>query len=122
MARPVLSIKMSSKRRAVRSSGQRVFLQGRGSRRTQLLKIFEGLYAAFGPQQWWPSEGVFETIVGAILTQNTSWGNVEKAIENLRSAECLLPEALYRIEEGRLARLLRPSGYFNIKARRLKIG
>lgn len=89
-------------------------------RRSRLLKIFGRLSEAFGPQHWWPADGAFEVVVGAILTQNAAWTNVEKAIENLRSAGCLTPEALHRINAKELARLLRPCGYFNIKAKRLK--
>jgi len=85
-----------------------------------LLKIFERLYLFYGPQHWWPGETPFEIAVGAILTQNTNWGNVEKAITNLKAAGLLSPEKLEEIQEGRLAELIRPAGYFNIKAKRLK--
>jgi endonuclease-3 related protein len=85
-----------------------------------LLKIFERLYSFYGPQHWWPGETPFEIAVGAILTQNTNWGNVEKAITNLKAAGLLSPEKLEEIQEGRLAELIRPAGYFNIKAKRLK--
>ncbi len=85
-----------------------------------LTEIYELLHEAFGPQHWWPGETPFEVITGAILTQNTSWTNVEKAIANLKAAGCLSPEALYRIELSRLAELIRPAGYYNIKAKRLK--
>ena len=78
------------------------------------------LYDAFGPQHWWPGETPFEVMAGAILTQNTSWTNVEKAIANLKSAGNLTPEALHRIDLALLAELIRPAGYFNIKAKRLK--
>lgn len=92
----------------------------RSRRRTLLLEIYDRLYAALGPQGWWPGNGPFEVMVGAILTQNTAWGNVEKALANLRAAGCLNPKALFGIREDRLARLIKPSGYFRIKARRLK--
>jgi len=85
-----------------------------------LTEIYELLYEAFGPQHWWPGETPFEVMTGAILTQNTSWTNVEKAIANLKSAGRLSPEALHRIELSRLAELIRPAGYYNIKAKRLK--
>ena len=85
-----------------------------------LTEIYELLYEAFGPQHWWPGETPFEVITGAILTQNTSWTNVEKAIANLKSAGRLSPEALHRIELSGLAELIRPAGYYNIKAKRLK--
>jgi endonuclease-3 related protein len=74
----------------------------------------------FGHQHWWPGETPFEICVGAILTQNTAWSNVEKAIANLKRAGALSPRALYRMQERDVARLIRPSGYFNVKARRLK--
>lgn len=82
--------------------------------------IYDQLFKSFGPQHWWPGETRMEIIVGAILTQNTSWGNVERAIANLKSARSLSPQALRQIALPRLARLIRPSGYFNIKAQRLK--
>ena len=85
-----------------------------------LTEIYELLYEAFGPQHWWPGDTPFEVMTGAILTQNTSWTNVEKAIANLKSAGCLSPEALYGVELSRLAELIRPAGYFNVKAARLK--
>jgi len=86
----------------------------------QLKKIYDLLYARFGPQHWWPGETPFEVIVGAILTQNTNWGNVEKAIANLKKAKALSPEKLHKIETAELAKLIRPAGYYNIKASRLK--
>jgi endonuclease-3 related protein len=85
-----------------------------------LTEIYALLLKRFGPQHWWPGEGQFEIIVGAILTQNTNWTNVEKAIANLKGAGCLEPEKLYTIVIERLAELIRPAGYFNIKAKRLK--
>lgn len=74
----------------------------------------------FGHQQWWPGETPFEVCVGAILTQNTSWTNVERAIANLKSAGVLEPRRLLDLPAPNLARLLRPAGYFNVKARRLR--
>lgn len=85
-----------------------------------LNKVFEKLYNAYGPQHWWPGETPFEVIVGAILTQNTNWTNVEKAIANLKEKGNFTPDGLKGIETTDLARLIRPSGYFNIKAKRLK--
>ena len=85
-----------------------------------LLKIYKSLYDFFGPLNWWPGDSPFEIMVGAILTQNTSWRNVEKAISNLKKKNLLDPWKLYRIDQEELARLIRPSGYYNIKARRLK--
>jgi endonuclease III related protein len=69
---------------------------------------------------WWPAKTPFEVIVGAILTQNTAWTNVERAIENLRREQLLTPSAIERISCARLARLIRPSGYFRQKAKNLK--
>ena len=77
------------------------------------------LYDAFGPQHWWPGETPFEVMVGAVLTQNTNWGNVERAIAQLKTAGLLHPRGLARCPRRRLARLIRSSGYFNVKARRL---
>lgn len=85
-----------------------------------LLDIYSTLYSAFGPQKWWPGETPFEVIVGAILTQNTNWGNVEKAINNLKTKRALHSKALHKMPHKRLASLIKPSGYFNIKAGRLK--
>src|SRR6516164_5574632 len=81
--------------------------------------IFDLLLAHFGPLHWWPAETPFEVCVGAILTQNTNWGNVERAIANLKAAQVLTPRLLFALPETRLAELIRPAGYFNVKARRL---
>ncbi len=85
-----------------------------------LQTIYEKLLSKFGPQHWWPGETPFEVIVGAILTQNTNWGNVEKAIVNLRTAGLLSPSRLQEVPLSKLAVLIKPSGYFNLKAKRLK--
>ena len=85
-----------------------------------LKEIYEKLYKHFGPQHWWPGETPFEVIVGAILTQNTSWSNVEKAIGNLKKERLLNPLALKEVPLSRLAGLIRSSGYYNQKARKLK--
>jgi endonuclease III related protein len=84
------------------------------------MAMYRQLLRTYGPQRWWPGETAFEVIVGAILTQNTAWQNVEKAIARLKHAHLLTPRALRRVSEKRLASLIRPSGYFNIKAKRLK--
>ncbi len=84
------------------------------------MKIYDLLYERFGPQDWWPGDTPFEVIVGAILTQNTNWTNVEKAINNIKNAGALSPEKLHRLDIQKLAQLIRPAGYFNIKAKRLK--
>ncbi len=86
----------------------------------RLLDVYHRLYAAYGPQHWWPGESPFEVIVGAILTQSAAWANVEKAIRNLKDAGTLSPQGLTRLSEGDLARLIYPAGYFNTKARKLK--
>ncbi len=86
----------------------------------QLMSIYRDLLAAFGPQNWWPGESPFEVCVGAILTQNTNWGNVEKAITNLRDRDLLSPEAIYRLPRESLAEIVQPAGYYNIKAGRLQ--
>ncbi|MBU4511312.1 endonuclease III domain-containing protein [bacterium] len=89
-------------------------------KRDILLKIYNSLYNYFGPLKWWPGDTPFEIMVGAILTQNTSWSNVEKAINNLKRENWLEPRKLYRINQEKLAQLIKPSGYYNIKARRVK--
>lgn len=85
-----------------------------------LIELYDRLFATYGPQGWWPSDGPFETIVGAVLTQNTSWVNVDKALVNLRATELLTPAAIREVSEVELAEVIRPSGYFNSKARKLK--
>jgi len=90
-----------------------------GSTAATLKEFYDALYARFGPQYWWPGDTPFEVMVGAILTQNTNWKNVEKAIGNIRKAGLLDPVALRSIDVGRLAELVRPAGYYNIKAARL---
>ena len=85
-----------------------------------LLAYYRALRQRFGPRRWWPADTPFEMMVGAILTQNTAWTNVEKAIENLKSRSLLNPRALHRVARARLAQVLRPAGYFRVKADRLK--
>jgi endonuclease-3 related protein len=86
----------------------------------EIRKIFDRLFEAFGPQRWWPAETPLEIIVGAILTQNTSWRNVERAIGNLRAAGAMSWTKLRDLPEPELATLIQPSGSFRIKAKRLK--
>jgi endonuclease-3 related protein len=86
----------------------------------RLMEIYDRLLIAFGPQHWWPADTPFEVAVGAILTQNTNWKNVERAIENLKRMKVLTHEGISRIPEAELAELIRPSGYYTVKARRLK--
>ncbi len=85
-----------------------------------LRQIYRRLLKAHGPQHWWPGDSRFEIMVGAVLTQNTAWTNVERAIANLKRAKVLTPEAIVAAPHARLARWLKPSGYFNVKTRRLK--
>ena len=82
--------------------------------------IYDRLLAAYGPSDWWPGDSAFEIMVGAVLTQNTAWANVEKAIANLRNANLLSPQAIIDTRSTRLAKLIRPSGYFNVKTKRLR--
>lgn len=86
----------------------------------ELLDVYNTLESRFGPQHWWPADTPFEVVVGAILTQNTSWKNVEKAIGNLKGEGVLNPEDLYSIPDERLEILLVPSGFFTVKTARLK--
>ncbi len=90
------------------------------SAKTELLEMYHRLFEHFGPQHWWPADGPFEVIVGAILTQNTAWNNVTKAIRNLKKAGVLSCHAILDVPLEKLAELVRPSGYFNQKAKRLK--
>ncbi len=85
-----------------------------------LLEIFNTLLVRYGPRFWWPAETPFEVCVGAILTQNTNWGNVEKAVANLKAEGILSPAGLRDVPMERLAELIRPAGYFNVKSSRLK--
>jgi endonuclease-3 related protein len=86
----------------------------------RLDRMYGRLLKAFGPQGWWPGQTPFEVSVGAILTQNTAWSNVEKAIANLRRAGALSFRGMRRLSESGLAALVRPSGYYNQKARKLR--
>jgi endonuclease III related protein len=85
-----------------------------------LRKYYDALFAAYGPQRWWPGRTAFEIIVGAILTQNTSWSNVEIAIRNLRREKLLTPRAIEQVPVVRLGQLIRSSGYFRQKTKKLK--
>ncbi len=89
-------------------------------RSEDLMEIFRILLENHGPQDWWPGESAFEVMVGAILTQNTAWPNVEKAITQLKQAGIFSAAMLQEQPHDELARLIRPSGYFNIKAQRLQ--
>lgn len=83
-----------------------------------LLKIYEVLYKSFGPQHWWPGDTPFEIMIGAILTQNTNWRNVSKAIDNVKKAGLLDPKKLLK-HQRMIPKLIRPSGFYKLKSRRL---
>jgi endonuclease III related protein len=85
-----------------------------------LMDINQKLYQTYGPRHWWPGETSFEVMVGAILTQNTSWRNVEKAILKLKGKGVLNPKGIHHLKKPQLASLIKSSGYFRIKADRLK--
>jgi endonuclease-3 related protein len=85
-----------------------------------LRALYRSLSEVYGVQPWWPAESPFEVVVGAVLTQNAAWSNVEKAIERLRAAGLLSLSALLAADQATLAEAIRPSGYFNIKAARLR--
>lgn len=85
-----------------------------------LTELYDKMLKHSGPQHWWPGDTPFEVMVGAILTQNTNWGNVEKAIGNLKQRGVLDPHAMLRLAPEALAELIRPAGYFNIKTQRLR--
>lgn len=85
-----------------------------------LLSYYDCMFTAFGPQGWWPGRTRFEVIVGAILTQNTAWTNVERAIAELKAAKLLRPDAMHKADIEQIALRIRSAGYFNVKARRLK--
>lgn len=88
--------------------------------RSEIRRYYQTLHRAWGSQHWWPAETRFEVIVGAYLTQNTAWTNVEHALANLRAAKALSVEGIRALRLSRLERLIRPSGYFRQKAARLK--
>jgi len=82
--------------------------------------VYQSLFKKYGAQKWWPADSPFEVMVGAILTQNTAWLNVERALDNLKQANVFSPQKIIDSNHDVLAQCLRPSGYFNIKAKRLK--
>jgi endonuclease-3 related protein len=90
-----------------------------GTHTPVLLTLYRLLFSHFGPQNWWPGDSPFEVAVGAILTQNTNWSNVEKAIDALKREKALNARKLHALPRARLASLIRPAGYFNVKAERL---
>ncbi len=86
----------------------------------KIISIYKGMLHHFGPPGWWPAETSFEVIIGAILTQNTNWSNVEKAIKNLKENNCLNPHTLLMMDERLLSQIIKPSGFYKIKASRIK--
>ena len=106
----------------MRQHGRRVTVRATPTPETLpvLPQYFDALFQAHGEQHWWPGQTPFEVIVGAILVQNTSWLNVERAIANLHQAKLLTPSAMQKVSQSRLARLIRSSGYFRQKASKLK--
>ncbi len=86
---------------------------------SRVQEAFDLLFQHFGPQEWWPGDTALEILVGAVLTQNTNWGNVEKAIANIKSQGLMNFEALHTLKIEQLAELVKPSGYYNVKAKRL---
>jgi endonuclease-3 related protein len=86
----------------------------------KLMEMHDRLLNHFGPQNWWPAQNHFEVMVGAVLTQNTNWKNVEKAIDQLKKDDLLSLASLHAVPQSELAKRIRPAGYFNIKAKRLK--
>ena len=85
-----------------------------------LIDVYDTLFSKYGPQGWWPGEGPLDVVIGAILTQNTAWSNVEKAITNLKMSNLWALESIHRSSQADLASVVLSSGYFNQKARKLK--
>ena len=90
------------------------------TQKSKLLKIYHKLLKHFGKQKWWPGSTPFEVVIGAILTQSTNWGNVEMAIKNLKKERVLSPKGLHNIPQKKLEKLIKPSGYFRAKAKKVK--
>lgn len=86
----------------------------------KLISVYKKLYARFGPQYWWPAKSSFEVMIGAILTQNTNWGNVEKAINNLRKNKLLSAAKLNKLSNKQISKFITSAGYYNVKAKRIK--
>lgn len=85
----------------------------------RIFEIYQKLYNHYGSQHWWPGDSPFEIMIGAILTQNTVWHNVEKAINNLKQENLINPKRLAKLSKSELSVLIKPSGFYNIKAKRL---
>ena len=86
----------------------------------RLRELYRRLYDAYGPQGWWPGDGPTDVVIGAILTQSASWKNVELALANLKANNCSSLAAIHCTRQDQLAQIIRPSGYYNAKARKLK--
>ncbi|HIP52697.1 MAG TPA: endonuclease III domain-containing protein [Chromatiales bacterium] len=82
--------------------------------------MYHTFFEVYGPQDWWPADTPFEVTIGAVLTQNTAWSNVEKAIDRLKERGLLDPEHIRATDSGEVAEAIRPAGYFNVKAERLR--
>ncbi len=95
-------------------------MQPSGNTRSRLELIYQRLFEHFGPRHWWPADSPLEVAVGAVLTQNTSWQNVEKAIANLKRANLLDLEAMRALEPRKLSSYIKPAGYYNLKETRLR--
>lgn len=103
------------------SASCRLVRISRPKNRETLMAVFHKLLQHFGPRGWWPGETPFETCIGAILVQNTSWTNASMAIKNLKEESLLSPQTLYATSLDRLARAIRPAGFFNVKAKSVKV-
>ncbi|MGV6816955.1 MAG: hypothetical protein ACWA44_06750 [Thiotrichales bacterium] len=88
---------------------------------SRYFELYQRLYACYGKQDWWPADSPFEVVIGAVLTQNTRWENVEKGIERLQKAQALSPAGLLQLSDQALIDAIRPTGYYNQKAKRLRI-
>ncbi len=86
----------------------------------KLMNLYDKMFSAYGPRHWWPGDTPWEICVGAVLTQNTNWRNVERAIANLKNINALSPEKIMAMPHEELAEAIRPSGYYNLKAKRLR--
>ena len=86
----------------------------------RLVRMYEILFEAYGPQHWWPGDTPWEICVGAVLTQNTNWENVTRAINNLKRQDALCPHEILALPDSRVAAMIHPAGYYNLKTQRLK--
>jgi endonuclease-3 related protein len=88
--------------------------------KSRLMKLYEKMLRQYGPQDWWPGDFPWEICAGAVLTQNTNWSNVEKAIAGLKKVNALCPKKICKLPNNKLEEAIRPSGYFRLKAERLR--